>query len=286
MGLKRADRERVAPDVACVRILIANICLVGLPGAKSGEWVLVDTGTPMCEGWVRSAAARYFGWESRPAAILLTHGHFDHVGAVADLADEWGVPIYAHEKELPFLTGKESYPPADPAVGGGLMALLSPLYPRRPIDLADRVQALPADGTVPGLPDWRWLHTSGHTPGHVSFFRERDRVLIAGDAITTVKQESFWAVLTQRQALHGPPSYFTPDWVEAKRSVERLAALNPAVAATGHGIPMQGERLARELSALAREFDRRAVPTRGRNIKRAVVEQPERETEKGPTKVW
>lgn len=271
-ALKQRDSEQIAADVACVRILIANICLIGTPGgAASGEWILVDTGMPVLQGWVRAAAARRFGWESRPGAIILTHGHFDHVGAVKELAEEWGVPVYAHKREVPFLTGERSYPPADPTVGGGLMARLSPLYPRRPIDLGDQVRPLPADGSVPGLPDWRWIPTPGHTPGHVSLFRERDRVLIAGDAFTTVKQESFWAVLTQRQEIHGPPAYFTPDWLEAKRSVERLAALEPAVAATGHGIPMQGERLDRELRSLALEFDRRAVPAQGRYVRRAVV---------------
>lgn len=263
-------REQVAADVACVRILIANICLVGRPGARSGEWVLVDTGSPGLGGWVRRAIAERFGRESRPAAIILTHGHFDHVGAVKQLADKWEVPVYAHEQEIPFLTGQADYPPPDPSVGGGLMARLSPLYPRKGIDLGRRVQPLPPDGAVPALPDWRWLHTPGHTAGHISLFRESDRALIAGDAFTTVQQESLLAVLTQYQAVHGPPAYFTPDWEAARRSVERLAALHPSVAATGHGLPMRGERLGRELSNLAREFQRLGMPEQGRYVRRPV----------------
>lgn len=278
--------EGIAPDVVCLRVLIANVLLVGRPGAQSGEWALVDTGTLPGGARIRQAAARRFGKGSRPAAIILTHGHFDHVGAVADLVKEWDVPVYAHRQELPYLTGQADYLPPDPGAGGGMMSLLSPLYPRRAIDLGDRVQPLPEGGEVPGMNAWRWLHTPGHTPGHVSLFRESDRVLIAGDAFTTVQQESLLAVLTQRQEVHGPPRYFTPDWQGARASVQALAALKPAVAATGHGQPMQGERLGRELERLAREFDRLAVPPQGRYVQRPVreaydwhdpVEEPDRE---------
>jgi glyoxylase-like metal-dependent hydrolase (beta-lactamase superfamily II) len=202
---------------------------------------------------------------------VLTHGHFDHVGAVRELSRRWDVPVYAHELELPYLTGRSAYPPPDPSVGGGAMATLSRFYPRKPINLGDRVQELPADGGVAGLTGWRWIHTPGHSPGHVSLFRDSDRVLVAGDAFVTVKQESMLAVLSQRPEIHGPPMYYTPDWEEARGSVERLAALDPDVAATGHGVPMRGERLARELRALADDFGRLAVPSRGRYVREPAV---------------
>ena len=109
-----------------------------------------------------------------PEAIILTHGHFDHVGSLERLLQLWDVPVYAHTLELPYLTGRSSYPPPDPLVGGGAMAWSSKLYPRGPIDLDGRAQALPDDHTVPGLPGWRWIHTPGHSPGHVSLVRESD----------------------------------------------------------------------------------------------------------------
>ncbi|BFH14613.1 hypothetical protein J6TS7_46980 [Paenibacillus dendritiformis] len=90
------------------------------------------------------------------------------------------------------------------------------------IQLGDRVQPLPDDGRVPHLPDWRVIPTPGHTPGHVSLYRESDRTLIAGDAFITVKQESALHVIGQAKEIHGPPAYFTPDWDEAWRSVKRL----------------------------------------------------------------
>nr|WP_199243555.1 MBL fold metallo-hydrolase [Hymenobacter sedentarius] len=152
----------------------------------------------------------------------------------------------------------------DPTVGGGMMAYLSFTYPKHAYDFGSRVQALPVDGSVPGLPGWRWVHTPGHTFGHVSFFREHDKVLVAGDAFTTVFAESGLSTLTQKQEVHGPPAYFTPDWDAARESVQLLARMEPEVAATGHGIPMHGEALRRQLTELSAHFDQLARPKVGR----------------------
>jgi glyoxylase-like metal-dependent hydrolase (beta-lactamase superfamily II) len=268
---KSGSGQQVVPDVVCFRVLIANLCFVGDPGARTGEWVLVDAGVPFSANRILQAAEERFGPASRPKAIVLTHGHFDHVGAVIQLTERWDVPVYAHELEMPYLTDQSDYPPPDPTVGGGLMAWMAPLYPRRSINLGDRVRSLPADGSIPPMPGWRWIHTPGHTAGHVSLFRDDDRVLIAGDAFTTVKQESALAVLTQHMRVHGPPAYFTTDWKTAWESVKRLEALNPSVAATGHGLPMRGEQLARQLEALARDFNRIAVPANGRYVRKPAV---------------
>ena len=146
------------------------------------------------------------------------------------------------------------------------MAALSRFYPPGPINLGHRLRALPDDGSIPGMPGWRWIHTPGHTPGHVSFFREEDRTLIAGDAFVTTKQESALAVLMQKPEMHGPPSYFTPDWAAARQSVERLAALEPVQVITGHGRPLRGQAVLNGLHDLAGNFERLAVPAQGRYV--------------------
>ena len=256
----------VADSLVLLRTAIVNVVMSGPPGAGDRGWVLVDAGLPGSADAIADAAARRFGHGARPLAVVLTHGHFDHVGAVEALAERWDAPVYAHPLEHPYLTGRSAYPPPDPTVGGGALAALSFLYPKRPVDLGERVRALPDDGTVPGMPGWRWIWTPGHAPGHVSLWRPADRALVAGDAFVTTKQESALAVAMQRAAVHGPPAYFTPDWPAARRSVQRLAALRPEAAATGHGPVMRGPDLQSGLARLAREFDRRAVPAHGRYV--------------------
>jgi glyoxylase-like metal-dependent hydrolase (beta-lactamase superfamily II) len=256
----------VAESLAGLRIGIVNVYFHGAPNAGDGRWVLIDAGLHGADGRIVLAAEELYGEGTRPAAIVLTHGHFDHVGALRDLALLWDVPIYAHELELPYVDGRSAYPPPDPTVGGGAMAALSRLYPRGPIDVSEWLRTLPADGAVPGMAGWRWVHTPGHTPGHVSLYHAADGTLIAGDAFVTTKQESMLAALTQRPELHGPPAYYTTDWESAKESVRRLSALEPEVVATGHGRPLRGALMREGLHALARDFDTLAVPRHGRYV--------------------
>lgn len=254
--------EEAAPDLLSLRTLFVNVCFLGQPGSRS--WIMVDTGiNGFTDSIIRMAEERFTG---PPLAIVLTHGHFDHVGTVIELVQHWGAPVYAHPLELPFLTGMKDYPPADPSVGGGFMSNVSFLYPNEAIDLDDRIMNLPEDGSVPGAPGWRWLHTPGHTPGHISLFQEKSRLLIAGDAFITVKQESALAVIRQEKEVHGPPAYFTTDWQAAKESVQLLAGLQPSTVVTGHGHSMRGTELLTQLGQLAEDFDERAVPKQGKYV--------------------
>ncbi|PWC98310.1 MBL fold metallo-hydrolase [Azospirillum sp. TSO5] len=262
-ALRNDHTHEIAPDLAYRRLGIVNVVFWGPPRAGDREWVLIDTGLIGTKGLIRSAAAERFGRDSRPAAIVMTHGHFDHVGALEDLAEEWDAPVYAHPLEHPYLNGQAAYPPGDPSVGGGAMAALARFYPRKPVDVGSRLRALPEDGSVPMMPGWRWVHTPGHSVGHVSLWRERDRSMIVGDAFVTTGQESAYAVAVQRAEMHGPPMYFTVEWDKARESVARLAALEPELVITGHGEPMHGAEMRTALHRLADEFDSIAIPRQG-----------------------
>lgn len=254
----------VRKDVFYYTNQMVNVSFIGTPGTS--DWYMIDGGLPTSASKTRSIVEERFGANSKPAAIILTHGHFDHVGGLVELVQEWDVPVYAHTDEIPFLTGEKSYPEPDATVEGGLLAKISPMYPNEPIQLGNHVKPLSADQSVPGLPEWEWIHTPGHSPGHVSFFRENDRTLLAGDAFITVKQDSFYKVLTQTEEINGPPRYLTTDWYAAKDSVRKLADLNPELAVTGHGPYMRGEALSEGLQHLVEHFDEIAIPDYGKYI--------------------
>jgi glyoxylase-like metal-dependent hydrolase (beta-lactamase superfamily II) len=264
-GIEISDSDVVSlDDIASglfgLRIFLVNVYAV----TTSAGWVMIDAGLPKSDGRIRRWAESNFT-RPKPSAIILTHGHFDHVGALPELIEDWDVPVYAHSLELPYLQGKSKYPVPDAGAGGGLMSLLAPFYPRGPIDLGNRVQALPQDGTVPELDGWKWIYTPGHTEGHVSFFRDSDRCLLVGDAFCTTKQESLLSIAAQTPELHGPPAYYTSDWDAAKASVEVLADLKPHVLAPGHGSPMSGADVPDALESLAKNFDEVARPHKDRH---------------------
>ena len=258
--------DEIARGVQSLRVTFVNVFALTHP---DGSWTLIDAAVPLSQSFIKSWAERHF--HSAPRAIVLTHGHFDHVSAARELADHWDVPIYAHTLEFPYLNGQQSYPAPNTGAGGGLMSLLSPSYPREPINLGKRLRPLPSveNGTavLPELPDWQILHTPGHTPGHVSFFRPADGTLLVGDAFCTTKPESFFeAALLQQPELHGPPAYFTSDWDAAQNSVQQLALLRPQIVAPGHGKPLAGADVADALARLAAEFEAVAVPENAKSL--------------------
>ena len=251
--------EPVAPGTARLGIIFVNVFALGESG---GPWLLVDAGLPGSAGLIRQAVRRRFGTRGQPEAIVLTHGHFDHVGAARELAFAWDVPLYAHPLENPYLTGKSDYPPRDPTMGGA-MAQMSRVMPDHGYDFGDRVQTLPEDGSLPGLPDWRWLATPGHTPGHVSLYRAADGVLLAGDAFATMNLDSWSAYLSRERRFSRPSPPFTFNWETTYQSVQKLADLEPKVVAAGHGLPIAGDQVAGELRNFTGRF---TPPRRGRYV--------------------
>jgi len=244
--------ENIADGVHYLALRGVNVFFV-----QSGEsWSLIDCGWANQAEPIRRAAESLYGINSRPASILLTHAHPDHAGSAKALAIFWDVPVYVHPDELAIAGGElaaitRHASPLDRYLVLPLLRLLG--RKRREAIMADSslqgvVQAFDPDDGVPGLPDWECIPTPGHTPGHCAYFRRRDRVLIAGDAVLTAP---WGGLLTAWQRLSLPPYLSSWDWRQSRASIDLLARLEPRVLATGHGMPMYGEKLAQRLLPLS-----------------------------------
>lgn len=271
--------KEIASGVYCLEvgkgITRSNVYFV-----RSGSsWVLIDTGSARCDREIQAAAISLFGVNRPSSAILLTHDHPDHAGSASELARRWGCLVYVHPDELALATTDFSHffsivkgyaSPLDTWVILPLMRLMPTRHEAllSKSSFKDVVRAFDPGAGVPGLPDWECIHSPGHSPGHVSFFREVDRVLITGDAILTVHLNSVWSFLRwglgrNKQRLSGPPWSTTWNWRAAKMSVATLAQLDPLVLACGHGLPMSGPGTASALRAFADHLRSLSRPERG-----------------------
>jgi glyoxylase-like metal-dependent hydrolase (beta-lactamase superfamily II) len=239
-------------------------------------WVLIDAASAGCEDVIQRAAARVLGRGVRPEAMFLTHVHPDHSGAAPALARDWDCPVYVHADELKFAiadastffatyedyaSGSRSWRP--PALDRSIVLPMMRLLPRgsrtRVLDRQSlKGQALAFDGgtQLPYLSDWRAVATPGHTPGHVSFFRQRDGLLISGDAVVTTELNTAigflrWTFGGGEERLARPPRYFTWSRSVADQSIAALAELHPSMIAPGHGSAMSGADVTERLVALA-----------------------------------
>jgi glyoxylase-like metal-dependent hydrolase (beta-lactamase superfamily II) len=159
------------------------------------------------------------------SAHALTHAHADHQGASHRVCTELGVPLYVGEKDVPAMEGGPEY--ISSLQRPGLLNRLQKRFwtgPAHPVDKALR------EGDEVG--GFAVLDVPGHSPGHVAYWRERDRVLILGDVVNTMN------LVTTRAGIQEPPAVFTPDPVANRRAIRRLAELEPRVVLAGHGPPV------------------------------------------------
>jgi glyoxylase-like metal-dependent hydrolase (beta-lactamase superfamily II) len=266
---KNVKYFQVAQGVWGMKILFVNVYIIANRRGFPKGWVLVDAGIQGSADRIIAMAEAIFGPGTRPSAIILTHAHSDHTGALEDLLEHWDVPVYAHELEVPYLTGKSSYPPSDPTVGEGIMSLMSVFFRKKPLNVSRNIRVIDMVEGIPELPEWKIVHTPGHAPGHISLFLPLNTTLIAGDAFVTTKAESAVFVLNNIKKMSGPPRYMTTDWDLAETSVKTLANLQPRIAATGHGPVMRGRELQDALRNLADNFQDMAVPRGGRYVEHA-----------------
>jgi glyoxylase-like metal-dependent hydrolase (beta-lactamase superfamily II) len=191
--------------------------------------VLLDAGTR----WARPRILRQL--HGRAVRLLaLTHCHPDHQGSARVVCERLGVPLACHEDDAPAVAGREAMLPRNWALRLSLALWAGPPCP---------VGRVLRDGDV--VAGFRVVHAPGHTPGHVLFFRESDRVCVAGDVLANVH------FVTGRVGLREPPAVFSADPARNRLSVRVLAGLRPKVVCFGHGPPLlDGESLQRFAAGL------------------------------------
>lgn len=164
------------------------------------------------------AALRWIGSDVGDVTrLLLTHGHSDHVGGAAYVAERTGLGIGVHADDAKYVrTG--TAPPFGSTLGR-LMARL-PGSGFTPVPVAEELtdgQLLPVAG---GL---RVVHTPGHSPGHASYLHQESGVLVTGDAIFNIRR------------LRWPVQAFCTDFAMTQQTAHRLAELDYTTAAFTHG---------------------------------------------------
>ncbi len=191
--------------------------------------ILVDTGMPH----QRKRLLRQLR-EVDVERIVLTHAHVDHAGTVAGVSAEKGAEVLCGAADLADLAAGVSPP----------IKLGRPLIPVQRAFVRYRgLRASPLEDGQDIGGGFVAVQTRGHSPGHHSLWRERDGVLITGDALMGVSTGF-------RTGVFRPIGALRPDNESTNRSIQRLAELRPKVIAFGHGPPLTLDA-AHQLSALA-----------------------------------
>ena len=199
---------------------------------------IVDAGLPTMWSMLQELLESCGRRPDQVKALVLTHGHFDHVGFALRAHREWQVPVLVHAGDTYLAAHPYRYKPQR-------NRFLYPLSHPRSVPLLGRMAAAGALN-VKGITDTRPLdtgaplqipgrplaiHTPGHTDGHcILHFPDRDTVL-AGDAVVTLDP------YTGKSGPQIVASAATKDTGQALASLQAIAATGATTVLTGHGEP-------------------------------------------------
>jgi glyoxylase-like metal-dependent hydrolase (beta-lactamase superfamily II) len=183
------------------------------------EDVLIDAAT-------RRAPKRILGQLQgrKVSAHALTHAHPDHQGASSAVCDALGIPYWVGEKDVPLAEDLDQMRASQKPHPLNRMIMRFWSGPARPVD-----RHLREGDEVAGF---QVLDVPGHSPGHIAYWRDSDRVLILGDVLNNMD------VVTGRAGLKDPKPYFTQNPSLNRDSARKLATLEPKLALFGHGAPL------------------------------------------------
>ena len=191
------------------------------------------------------AAAEQLGGLTK---VVLGHAHADHRGT----APYMGAPVYCHPDDVADAESDASIAPYMD-LSQLPVAPVRWIYPfllRRWDGGAVKIAGTVAEGDE--VAGFRVIHFPGHAPGLIGLWRERDRVALVSDVVYMVDSARF------KPLPPGEASVPHPAWAwdheQAKRSVRKLAALEPALVGAGHAEPLRGENLRATLERAAEKY--------------------------------
>jgi hydroxyacylglutathione hydrolase len=180
------------------------------------ENVLIDAGRRWDRGRIFSEI------EGREISMLaLTHAHPDHQGVAKEVCEAREIPLACHADDVDAMEGRR--PLQEAAMNNPINRTIKAIW-EGPPHKVDRIL-----GEGDEVAGFRVVHAPGHARGEVIFFRESDRVAICGDVIRNM------SYATALPGIKEPPKIFTYDPAENRRSIRRLADLNPSLILVGHG---------------------------------------------------
>ncbi|MBI5927962.1 MAG: MBL fold metallo-hydrolase [Chloroflexi bacterium] len=211
----------------------------GLPAGRvyglvdSDGLTLIDTSVaPAAKRILKQLAAR--GYQPKDVKrILITHAHPDHVGGLPHLKEATGAEIWASALEKRVIQGEIPIPTVKARIHPPNMTL-------KPVAVEREL----ADGdTLPEiLGGLQVVATFGHAPGHISFWHPEKRILFTGDVIFYIPRK-----------MRLPFAFLTVDMDENRRSITKIAALEPKIICFGHGKPII-ENAAEQLRVFAQKY--------------------------------
>jgi hydroxyacylglutathione hydrolase len=203
-------------DCAPMRELADGVWhLSGFPPNNINVYVLGDVLIDAGLGFDRRRIMRQIA-DRQITANALTHAHFDHYGSSHAICEALGIPLWCGAADVEAVEAGKMVGP------GGRMLPAAKAHPV--------ARALKEGDEVAGF---QVLDTPGHAPGHVSYWRESDRVLVCGDVM--------WGYnpFLLSGGIREPFPIVSPDPKLNRESARRLAALEPALVCFGHGAPVR-----------------------------------------------
>lgn len=181
------------------------------------EDVLIDAGIRSSSGIIIKALK-----DKNISKHALTHAHADHQGSSKIICETLNIPLLCSEPEKEFAENGNvvtEYPNPN-----HIISKFQKIFWAGKGHLVS--QTLKEGNQIGGF---TVIETPGHSRGHLSFFREKDGVLIVGDVLTNMN------LLTTKVGLNEPPHLFTADKETNRKSILKLESLKPKILCFGHG---------------------------------------------------